>query len=687
MCGIAGIIMEPGGEPVPFEDLRRMIAVVKHRGPDGYGLYRDDQAGLASARLSIVDLTGGYQPIHNEDRHVWLTFNGEIFNHVELRRELVGLGHHFYTSSDSEVIVHAYEQYGQEAWARFNGQFAFALWDRTEHRLWLVRDLFGIHPLHYARAGSSVLFGSEAKSLFASGRLQPVIDPSGVADVFIRWSAAAPSTVFAGVRAVPPATAVRFDRDLRESQHRYWYPNLEEDPDLARMALEEAADSLGARLDQAIRSRLRADVPVGAYLSGGLDSSVIASLARKADARDLQTFAIRFEDRAFDETADQRRMARLLGTEHHEILCTGDDIGRSLESVVWHCETPLLRTAPVPLFLLSGLVRESGMKVVLTGEGADELMAGYGIFKEDWVRRFWARNPDSPMLPALLSGLHSEVGDTTARETEFWRRFFGQGHTQTDHPYYSHLVRWRNTAWSARVLSPDLRAAADLDRMFAALEDEMPEGWLRWDPLARAQWIEIQTFMSSYLLSSQGDRVALAHGVEVRYPYLDRDVAEFCFGLPTRLKLRGSFDKVVLRRLAARSLPPEIWRRPKKPYRAPMTTALFGKRLPDQFEDLLSNDAIARLGLIDPRPAGHLLAKARRQHGHMSGEREEMAVVGMVTLQSLGHAFLEELPRRTRELRGRLDRSMPQVLEEDTSRPATEPGDANTMDTARPIAK
>jgi len=262
-------------------------------------------------------------------------------------------------------------------------------------------------------------------------------------------------------------------------------------------------------------------------------------------------------------------------------------------------------------------------------------MAGYSIFKEDWVRRFWARNPDSLMRPALLSGLHTEVGDATARETEFWRRFFGHGLTHTDHPFYSHLVRWRNTARSARVLSPDLRAGADLDRMLTALEDEMPEGWRSWRPLARAQWLEIQTFMSSYLLSSQGDRVALAHGVEVRYPFLDRDVVEFCFGLPTRSKLRGSLDKAVLRRLASRSLPPEIWRRPKQPYRAPMTTALFGAGLPEEIEDLLSSDGITRLGLIDPRAAEHLLAKARRHHGRMSGEREEMAVVGMVTLQML----------------------------------------------------
>jgi asparagine synthase (glutamine-hydrolysing) len=300
----------PDSGPVPFEDLRRMIAMLGHRGPDGYGLYRDDRVGLAHARLSIIDLARGFQPIHNEDETIWLSFNGEIFNYIELRRELAGLGHRFYTDGDSEVIVHAYEHYGSRAWTMFNGQFAFALWDARQELLWLVRDRVGILPLHYARAGKRVLFGSEAKALFACADLDPEIDPDGLAEVFTRWSATPPTTVFAGVRTVRPGTAVCIDRDLAERTQRYWEPDFTEHASLRDLTLDEAADRLGERLSDAVGLRLRADVPVGAYLSGGLDSSVIGSLVRTLDRSPLQTFAVRFADPRFDETAEQRRVAR-----------------------------------------------------------------------------------------------------------------------------------------------------------------------------------------------------------------------------------------------------------------------------------------------------------------------------------------------------------------------------------------
>jgi asparagine synthase (glutamine-hydrolysing) len=664
MCGIAGILSSPGAGPVAFDDLRRMIALLDHRGPDGYGFFRDGSVGLASARLSIVDLAGGFQPIHNEDRSLWLTFNGEIFNFVELRRDLVSRGHRFYTASDSEVIVHAFEEHGPLAWRMLNGQFAIALWDARRRQLWLVRDRLGIHPIHFARAGTQVVFGSESKALFASGLIDPSFDASGLAEVFTRWSAAAPATVFKGVRQVRPGTAMCIDaEDLRETEHVYWTPRLGGDPALATLSKDEAADALGDLLRDSVRLRLQADVPVGAYLSGGLDSSVVAGMVRTADSSPLSTFSVRFEDPAFDETVDQRRMATLLGTEHHEVVCGAREIQEALPEVVWHCESPLLRTAPAPLYVLSKLVRDNGMKVVLTGEGADELLAGYNIFKEDKVRRFWAREPASRVRPALLARLHPEVAGGQVRESQLWQRFFARRLTETDHPFYSHLIRWENTAWTARVLAPDVRAAVDLERMNDEAALELPGGWSELTPLARAQWLEIRTFMSSYLLSCQGDRVALGHGVEVRYPFLDPHVVDFCLALPGRLKMPGLRDKVTLRRLASRSLPPEIWRRPKVPYRAPTTSALFGPE-PDYIGDLLSEEAIARVGLADPKATGSLVSKARRQGGRMSGEREEMALVGLITLQLLGHQYGEDLGRRVREGAARFDESRVMVFED-----------------------
>ncbi len=690
MCGIAGIVGVAGGPPVDLDRVRSMLAVIAHRGPDGHGLFRDDRVGLGHVRLSIVDLAGGFQPLTGEDRSVWLTFNGEIFNHLELRRELESLGHRFTTTSDTEVVVHAYEQYGEDAWPRLNGQFAFALWDRRAGRTWLVRDRLGILPLHWAEVGGQVVFASEAKALFASGLLSPTLDPAGLAQVFTRWSAMAPATSFTGVHAVRPGSAVCVETTLADTvrpprattrEVRWWQPDLTVDPAIASLSPDAAADGLGERLAEAVRLRLRADVPVGAYLSGGLDSSVIGSLVRRVDASPLETFAVRFRDAAFDETPEQRRMAGLLGTDHHEIVCGADEIAGALRDVVWHCEAPLLRTAPVPLYLLSGLVRDAGMKVVLTGEGADELLAGYSIFKEDRVRRFWARRPDSAVRPALFSRLHPEVQAGGARSTDMWARFFGRDLAAVDEPFYAHLVRWSNTAWTARLLHPDLRAAAATPpggwAADEALLGEMPPGFAGWDPLARAQWVEIATFMSSYLLASQGDRVAMAHGVEVRYPFLDPEVVAFCSGLPPERKLVGLHDKATLRRLASRSLPPEIWRRPKQPYRAPMTTALFGSDEPGYVSDLMSDAAIDEQGLLDPRAARLLRDRARGRAGALPGEREEMGLVGALTLQALARAFLTEGPARVTEARARFDAGPPpQVFVDLTDSDGGRGGDA-----------
>jgi asparagine synthase (glutamine-hydrolysing) len=669
MCGIAGVLNGPGVAPVGLDILRTMAGMLDHRGPDGYGLYRDEQVGLAHARLSIIDLATGDQPLTNEDGTVWLCFNGEIFNYLELRRELTDLGHRFVTQGDSEVIVHGYEQYGDGIWARLNGQFAIALWDRPARRLWLVRDRLGILPIHYALAGGRLVFGSEAKAIFASGFVTPSFDPQGIDEVFTRWSATPPRTVFAGVASVRPGSAVCVTIDDRAAdgsglvvrEQRWWQADMALDPALADLPLDAAADALGERLSEAVQLRLRADVPVGAYLSGGLDSSVIASLVEQGEAP-LETFAVRFADPAFDETTEQRRMAALLGTKHHEIVCGPDEIGDALLDVVWHCEAPLLRTAPVPLFLLSGLVREAGMKVVLTGEGADELLSGYSIFKEDAVRRFWARRPESSWRPSLAGKLHPEVAAVGTRGTELWSRFFGRDLRATDHPFYAHLIRWQNTAWARRVLAADLRASVDPDRSDADLLAEMPGGWLDWAPLARAQWVEIATFMSSYLLSYQGDRVAMAHGVEVRYPFLDPEVIRWCSSLPTRLKMPGLRDKVALRQLASRSLPPEIWQRPKQPYRAPTTSALFGPEAPDYVHDLLSDAAVTDLGLLEPKAVRTLAGRAFDRKGHMAGEREEMALVGALTLQALGRAYLRDLPGHLARARHRLDGVEPSVL-------------------------
>ncbi|MGQ9367183.1 asparagine synthase (glutamine-hydrolyzing) [Azospirillum sp. A39] len=664
MCGVAGVLNGPRVAPPDLEELRRMIAMLGHRGPDGYGLYRDDRAGLAHARLSIVGLAGGFQPIRNEDGTVWISFNGEVFNHVELRRELEGRGHRFYTNTDTEVIVHAYEEWGSGAWARFNGQYAFALWDTVERRMWLVRDRMGILPMHYAHVGDRIVFGSEVKALLAGGHVAPRFDGARLAQVFAHWSVAPHGTVFAGVQAVPAATALCIDETLQIRAERYWTPSLESDPSLANLSVDEAAEALGETLYDAVRLRLRADVPVGVYISGGLDSSVIAGLVRWGKAGQVHSFGVRFADPAFDETSQQRMVAGFTGTEHHDILVGPREIQEALPEVVWHTETPLLRTAPAPMYMLSRLVQDNGIRVVLSGEGADELLAGYDVFKEDRVRRFWARQPDSAARARLMSRVHAFTAMGGNKTSPLWQSFFRRGLQDRDDPFYAHRIRWNNTGWTQRLLSPDVRAAYDGAKVEAAIRAGLPADWARWKPLSQAQMVEMDTFLTPYLLASQGDRVAMANSIEVRYPFLDPEVVELCNALPERVKMLGLRDKLALRRLAGRILPKEVGRRPKRPYRAPMTTALFGPEAPDYVHELLSEAALDRFGLVDAAAVSQLAARAHRQEGRMAGEREEMALVGTLTLQMLAHAYREDFRHHAAVARGRLEAAPVHVLED-----------------------
>ncbi len=636
MCGIAGV-MVPGGGRVDPAELRRMAGVLRHRGPDGFGLYVDDSCGLAHARLSIIDRAGGAQPLSNEDGTLWVSFNGEVFNYIELREELVGLGHVFHTRSDTEVIVHAYEQWGEGAWAKFNGQFAVALWDARERRLVLARDRVGIAPLFWARAGGAVAFASEAKALFAGGRVPCRPDARGLAAAFTLWSTPAPGSVFEGVRAVLPGTTMTFGPDGQGVARAF--ATLRFQPDARRFRdATEASEELERRLLGAVTLRLRADVPVGAYLSGGLDSSVIAALVRKADSSPLETFSLRFEDQRFDEGRAQQRMAGLLGTRHHEVVVGPAQIQSALERVVWHGEAPLLRTGPAPMFLLSALVREHGMRVVLTGEGADEFLGGYDIFKEAKIRRFWARRPQSLARAALLGRIHPYVAN--AASGSMWTEFFRRGLENTGDPLYSHRLRWDNSAWTLRFLSPAVRSALVERELESLVDAAAGEDWRDAAPLGRAQRVEVATFMTPYLLAAQGDRAVMASSVEGRYPFLDPDVIDLCLALPDSMKLCGLRDKVVLREVARRHLPEEIWRRRKWPYRAPISSSLFGRRAPDFVREMLSPEALGACPLVDPRPAAALAARALAADGELR-EREEMALVGLLTLQMWWRQFMQ----------------------------------------------
>jgi asparagine synthase (glutamine-hydrolysing) len=637
MCGIAGIVNLDTSEPVAESALRSMLASLRHRGPDEFGFYIDENAGIGNARLSIIDLSGGSQPIPNEDESLWIVFNGEIFNYIELRAELKASGHRFTTHSDTEVILHLYEELGPGCLHRLNGQFAIAIWNRDKQELFLARDRLGVRPLFFTRSGGALCFGSEIKALFNGTGGTGEIEPSSLLDVFTYWSPRQGGTVFRGISELPPGHWLTV-RNGEVALRKYWELDFSKSPDAATRSEDDYLDEFRELLVDAARIRLRADVPVGAYLSGGLDSSAITAIVRKYTSNRLNTFSIAFTDQNFDEREHQRRMADYLGTTHHVVEATHSDIARVFPDVIWHTEAPLLRTAPAPMLMLSKLVRETGFKVVLTGEGADEFLAGYDIFKESKVRRFWARHPESQMRPALLRQLYPDIFKSSASSGAFLTAFFGEGLGDVDDPGYSHALRWRNNRRTWRFLSDEVLHAgtATPREQIAPL---LPTKFGQWGPLERAQFIEAATFLSQYLLSSQGDRMAMANSVEGRYPFLDYRVVEFCNRLPSTLKMRGLREKRLLRRLADDLLPRDISQRRKRPYRAPIHRSFFGTHSPDYVRELLSPVAIKRSGLFSLGAVGQLVAKL--DHGKPLGETDDMALAGILSTQLLHELFIE----------------------------------------------
>lgn len=639
MCGIAGILDISSGRAPTRGELEAMIGTLHHRGPDGYGFFQDGPCGFAHARLSIIDLNGGWQPIFNETRDVWVVLNGEIFNYIELRAELEDRGHRFYTQSDTEVIVHLYESFGEDFVDHMNGQFAIALYDARKRRLVLARDRVGIRPLFYAEQGGRFAFASEVKALFALPDVPRELDFQGVAQVFYLWSCTEPLTPFRGVQALAPGTVLVLEHDGRRHERRYWDWDFPPEPIRPSRSPEDLAEELRALLIESVRLQLRADVPVAAYLSGGLDSSIIAALVGGYTHSPLRTFSIGFEDPEFDERAFQSEMAAHLGTNHSSVLCTAEDIGREFPRVVWHCESPIVRTAPAPLMLLSRSVREAGFRAVLTGEGADETFGGYDIFREAKVRRFWARNPMSSWRSGLLGRLYPYLQYSPTASHGFARKFYGQGLDQAAAPDFAHLPRWKTTQRAWQLFSPAIRASLASFEPGAALVARLPGRSARWPGMCRDQWVEVQTLLSGYLLSSQGDRMMMANSIEGRFPFLDHRVIEFANALPPYLKIRGLTEKYLLRRSVKGLVPESIRRRIKQPYRALDSASFFRANASlGYIEELLRPGRVRESSLFDPVAVERLVAKCRA--GRAIGFSDNMAFVGVLSTLLLEELFV-----------------------------------------------
>lgn len=582
-----------------------MLKALQHRGPDGFGVYSDTRCVLGHARLSIIDIDGGWQPIFNEDSTLAVVFNGEIYNYLELRQELIPRGHRFRTRSDTEVILHAYEEWGDRCLERFNGQFSFVVYETASSSLFIARDRLGVRPFYYTWSNQTFVFASEVKALFASGLAVPELFDEGIQELFVYWTNISPNTPFQNIHELPPGHMMTVSGD-RSRISRYWeVPSGEE----TNLRPEEYAEGVEDHLRRSIRLRLRADVPVGAYLSGGLDSALTTALIRRVTDTPLKTFSVEFTDPAYDESLHQKELIRFLGTDHSSIRCGPDEISEHFEDAIWAAERPLLRTAPVPMYLLSRLVRSEGYKVVVTGEGADEFFLGYDIFKEAKVRHFCSRYPDSRLRPLLLRSLYPYLF-REPRTVNFQQAFFLKRFQQIEDPFYGHRIRWDLGAKVQDFIRED-RKAISLAGSEKRLLSNLPSGFAGSGPLVRTQMAEVETLLSGYLLSSQGDRMAMANSIEGRFPFLDHELIEFASRIPARRKMPGLDEKRVLKDLGKNILPAGVLRRKKFPYRAPDFMGFLNWTRGKEFlEERLAPDAVADVGLFDPGKVTRLFQKA-----------------------------------------------------------------------------
>jgi asparagine synthase (glutamine-hydrolysing) len=586
MCGIAGVFDLESKRPIEDAALRAMAQALVHRGPDDEGFHREDGLGFAFRRLSIIDIAGGRQPMYNEDRSIVSVCNGEIYNHRELRRELLQKGHHLRTECDVEVLVHLYEEEGADFVRRLNGQFAFAIYDKRRRTLLLARDQPGIAPLFYSITGGVLLFGSSVKAILTHPKVNRAVDLTGLDQLLSFPAAIAPRTMFQGIHSLPAGELLIADEGGVRTR-TYWdldYPRASDAvPEKTELAYLEELDAL---LQRSISYRLQADVDVGYYLSGGLDSSLVAGLTRRV-APDVarHSFSIAFSQRDIDERDFQRQMAAHVGSVHHEIVFGWEDIERRMRAMVLHAESPLKEAYDTCSLALSEHVRESGFKVVLSGEGSDELFAGYAGYRFDRQR-------------AEL-GLGS--GDLVeALERELNEKLWGDGDLYYETRLYE-LEDVKAALYSAPVREACLAKGATESR---PVNRAMLDGR---DILHKRSYLDFKLRLGNHLLSDHGDRAGYANSVEVRYPFLDLDLIEFVKTVPPRLKFDGVVEKYLLKQAARRYVPEAITRREKFGFVAPGSPYLLKRGVP-WLEDLLSYERIKRQGYFNPDTVERLKA-------------------------------------------------------------------------------
>jgi asparagine synthase (glutamine-hydrolysing) len=610
MCGIAGIVASDRLHADERARLPLMRDIITHRGPDEAGTHCDEFAGLAHRRLSIVDLASGQQPLANEDGSVWVVFNGEIYNHADVRPALEAAGHVYRTRCDTETIVHAYEEWGDSCVERFRGMFAFAIWDLPRRRLLLARDRMGIKPLYWTITQGRLLFGSEIKAILASGIVPAEANERAVPELLGTRYVSGSETLFRGIHRLLPGHLLVYE-DGRVTTRQWWdVPVGKDRPEVRQLSDADAVAQFRAHLEDAVRTRLMADVPLGMFLSGGLDSSAIAALMAGMIDRPLETFSVAFKQRAFSELDYARQVATAINANPHEIVIGEDDFFGALPRLVWHEDEPIAHPSSVPLYFVSKLASEH-VKVVLTGEGSDELLAGYGKYPRalaNWrAGAFWSLTPEPlrqfvadtvvPRLPGRVGRYASRSFLAMPRTPEamFFDNFASIG------------LRRQASLLSPRFAPLATASAYSASRAYF----DRPNG--RSTTLDRLLYADLKTYLVELLMKQ--DQMSMAASIESRVPFLDHHLVEFAAALPPRMKLRGFTTKWILREAVKSLLPAEILTRPKMGFPVPFALWMRGSGA-DMARDVLLDSRARQRGITDPAAVAALI------DGHAAGTRD-----------------------------------------------------------------
>jgi asparagine synthase (glutamine-hydrolysing) len=618
MCGIAGFV-DLTSVPHSLERDRARVAsmcdVMRHRGPDDQGMYVDVGVGLGMRRLSIIDLSTGHQPIHNEDRTVWVVFNGEIYNYRELRDTLEHAGHRFSTSTDTETIVHGYEAWGEGVFTRLRGMFGLGIWDAKTRTLLIGRDRPGIKPLYYSEAGGRLFFGSEAKCVLANPEVDRQLDLSALDHYLAYLYTPRDRSIFRGVRKLLPGHYLKV-HDGQVDVQRYW--QLPTTP-AASMSERDALDELERTLGDAVSSHMISDVPLGAFLSGGIDSSVVVALMSRASNRPVKTFAIGFEEQAFNELPYARRVADHLATDHHEFVVRPDALD-VLDRVIWHFDEPFGDASAIPTWYVSEIARRH-VTVVLSGDGGDELFGGYDRYLP---------HPRVASFDRLAPSLSRTVAAAAWRALPHGTR--GKGflrHVARDpRGRYLDSVTFYHADERRALLSSDVQR--QLGTWNAESRFASPFERLRHLPFAAQMMaFDFETYLPDDCLTKV-DRMSMAHSIESRVPLLDHHVIEFAASLPPSLKIQADRRKYLLKALAFRLLPREMLDRPKQGFGVPIGHWFRGS-LRDAFGDILQSSRTRQRGYFDQPFVDRVL------HEHLSGKRDHSLRLWQLLIFELWH--------------------------------------------------